>query len=303
VAVLSVDIGGTHIRTATFEAPDRLLSRAQVKCSEMGIPLPVPTLVNYLKDQLEQAARDDEVKAIGISIAAVVDHSTGAVKVSENLGWKNVPLKEILEKEIDLPVAVDTDAFCGAEAEVRLGSARDRNHALYVTVGTGIGHALVINRQVWRGEHAAANVFGHIKALPDGEPCYCGGRGCVCQYAAGRGIARLGQIALSGGSPALHAEDVIAAHQRSESWATRAITEAHERLAFALSAFYNLLDVECVILAGGITVANYPNLELLHRLIEPLVYPQIRPIVLRYATYRQDAALLGAALLAMEEIR
>ena len=139
--------------------------------------------------------------------------------------------------------------------------------------------------------------------LANGEPCYCGGCGCVCQYAAGKGIARLGRKVLTNAHLDLRAEDLIAAHRRSEQWATQLLTEAHERLAFALSAFYNLLDIECVVLAGGITVANYPDLEQLRYMIEPLVYPQICPIVLRYATFRQDSALIGAALLAMEKIR
>lgn len=295
MAVLALDIGGTHIRSALFSAPTAMSQPVAVRHEQLGIPLSVPTFLDYVAARLTQV--DGPVTAIGISIAAVVDSTTGHVKVSENVGWRDVPLKCLLEERCGLPVAVDVDAFCGGRAEAAVGSGAGIDHFLYVVIGTGIGHALVLNGKVWHGLHAAANVFGHIKVVPDGEACYCGGQGCVCQYASGRGLARLGEARR--GEPVV-GEQVVAAAEAGAAWAVTAVDEALRRLAFALSAAYNLLDIECVVFGGGAVTERFPDLDRLAALVEPLVYPEIRPIALRRGALGGNAAITGAALLALE---
>lgn len=301
MAVLAVDIGGTNLRTAVFATPEEMLHHHLIRCKDLGSPVPLKAFTDHLRAEIdENPVPASEIRSIGISIAAVVDQTQGYVKIGENVGWHNVPLKETLEKELGLPTQVDTDAFCGGLAEARLGSGKELEHFLYVVIGSGIGHALVLSGKVWHGLHGAANVFGHIKVLRPGEPCYCGGGGgCVCQYAAGKGIARLGQLRYGGETPTLRGEDVIAACRRSEKWAEEAVEEAHQQLAFSLSAAYNLLDLEVTVLGGGAVSDVFPNLERLQQLLEELVYPEIRPIVLRKSWLGSDAVLLGAALLAL----
>ncbi len=238
------------------------------------------------------------VASVGIAAAAVVDPVTGAVRVGENIGWRDVPLRSLLEARWQRPVQVDADAFCGALAESRLGAGADLEHFLYVVIGTGIGHALVLDRQVWHGLHATANVFGHIKVTPDPVPCYCGGTGCLCQYASGQGLARV--ATMYGQSPKTTGREVLTAYAASEAWARAVVEEMLSRLAFAVSAAYNLVDIECTVFGGGVITSAFPDLEALRQRIEPLVYPQIRPIDLRRAVLGSHAVLTGAALLAFD---
>jgi glucokinase len=300
MAVLGVDIGGTNIRTAVFPEPGRMLQRQQIRGRDLGIPAPVNAFVDLIKTRLEQAQEIADIDAIGVSVAAVVDHKRGYIKVGENVGWQDVYLKEIMERELHLPVSVEADAFCGAGAEARLGNGKDYDNLLYVAIGTAIGHSLVLNGKVWHGEHNAANVFGHIKTIYQGEPCYCGGNGCVCQYSAGKGLARSGQLSYGQAEPQLRGEDVVKAYWNQESWAVSAIEEAHVHLGMAISAAYNLLDLECTILGGGAVSEIYPNLDRLCQILEELVYPQTRPIVLRRGALGADAIITGAALLAFD---
>lgn len=297
MAVLAVDIGGTNLRTALFRTPGEILDHRSIPCRSLGNPLPLDAFVAYLRAQLDQSP---EIKAIGISIAAVVDHARGYVKIGENVGWQNVPLQETLEKELSLPTQVDTDAFCGGLAEARLGSGQALEHFLYVVIGSGIGHALVLGGKIWHGLHGAANVFGHLKVQQPGEPCYCGGSGCVCQYAAGKSLARVGQLRL--GQASLTGEDVVEAFQRRERWAEEVIEQAHQQLAISLSAAYNLLDLEVAVLGGGAVSDVFPNLDRLQPLLEKLVYPEIRPITLKKSLLGSEAMLIGAALLAFDII-
>ncbi len=302
MAILGVDIGGTNIRTAVFPAPETMLQRQQIRARDLGVPVPVSSFVDLIKMRLEQAREIAEIDAIGVSVAAVVDYKKGYIKVGENVGWQDVYLKEIMERELHLPVVVEADAFCGAGAEARLGNGKDYDNLLYVAIGTAIGHSLILNGKVWHGEHNAANVFGHIKTIYHGEPCYCGGSGCVCQYSAGKGIARVGQLSYGQAEPQLSGEDVVRAYQNKEPWAVSAIEEIHIQLGMAISAAYNLLDLECTILGGGAVSDIYPNLDRLYQLLEELVYPQTRPIVLRKGALGADAIITGAALLAFDEI-
>ncbi len=301
MTVLAVDLGGTHLRTALLRTPDKLLTHHSIRWPDLGNPLPLMTFVAYLRSQIENSLIPaSEIEAVGISIAAVVDHAQGCVKIGENVGWQNVPLKKILEKELGLPTQVDTDAFCGGLAEARLGSGVGLEHFFYIVIGSGIGHALVMGGKVWHGLHGAANVFGHIKVLQPGQPCYCGGSGCVCQYAAGKGLARLGQLRSGGTTSAVTGEKVIRAYRRTTKWAREVVAEAHQQLAFSLSAAFNLLDLETTILGGGAVSDVFPDLEQLQSRLEELVYPEIRPIVLRKSRLGAEAMLLGAGLLALD---
>ncbi len=202
MTVVGVDIGGTNIRAAVFRAAEARGPVVAVPRGELGVAVPLDALATHIEQIMQGAG--EVVDAVGIAVAAVVDPRTGYIKVGENVGWHDLPLKALLEARWGLPVFVDGDAMCGALAEARLGSGADMAHFLYVVLGTGIGHALVLNRRVWHGMHGAANVFGHLKVVAGGAPCYCGGAGCLCQYASGQGLARLrrgGRRATFAGSP------------------------------------------------------------------------------------------------------
>jgi glucokinase len=295
MGILAVDIGGTNIRTALFRTPREQLAAETIACRTLGRPVSVNRFVDYLETRVQELESDYEaVDAVGLAAAAVVDHHTGFVRVGENIGWQNVPLRALIGERLNRPVHIDVDAFCGALAEARLGAGLDQVNFLYVVIGTGIGHGLVLDRQVWHGMHAAANVFGHMKVLSDGAPCYCGGHGCLCQYASGVGLAQRA-CELSGHND-LTGADVVQGWRDGASWAHTAVDTMQQVLAIALSHSCNLLDVECIVLGGGVVQSDFPDLADLHRRLEAAVYPEIRPLVLRRAALGDDAVLIGAAL-------
>lgn len=266
-----------------------------------GFPLDLDLLITRLQQEIDRCeATVGAVNAIGVAIAAVIDPNNGAVKVGENLGWRDVPLRTALEDQLRRPVQIDVDAFCGALAEARLGSGVDQEHFLYIVLGTGIGHGLVLNRRVWHGMHTAANVFGHLKVGLSATPCYCGGQDCLCQYASGEGLARL--AVMHGRSHDTGATGVVDAYRRQEPWAVEVVEKMYETLSLSVSHALNLLDIECVIFGGGVIQTDFPDLVALQERLEPLIYPEIRPIILRRATLQKDAVLTGAALLALDKL-
>lgn len=302
MGIFAVDLGGTNLRTGWCETPHRWQALRSIAWRQHGFPLDIDLLTTYLREQIAHCeATIGTVQALGVAVAAVIEPRSGIVQVGENLGWRNVPLRRLLEDQLQRPVQIDVDAFCGALAEAQLGNGADQEHFLYIVLGTGIGHGLVLNRRVWHGMHAAANVFGHFKTGLMATPCYCGGQGCLCQYASGDGLARL--AALHGKSISSGAAEVIEAYKRQEHWAAEVVEKMYETLALAVSHALNLLDIECVILGGGVVQTGFPDLVDLQQRLEPLVYPEIRPIILRCAALQKDAVLTGAALMALEKLK
>ena len=299
MAIVALDVGGTNVRAGLFAAPGQVLATVQAARRSFGTTLPVEGLAGFVDDCLASwEPTYGHIGAIGLAAAAVIEPDTGYVQRGENLGWRDLPLGDILTTHWQRKVAVDCDAFCGALAEARYGSGRGMNDFLYVVIGTGIGHALVLDGAVRHGVNAAANVFGHLKVVLNGEPCYCGGRGCLCQYASGEGLARVAS-GLSGQSE-ITAPAVISAYLAGTAWAVAAVEQWLDHVALALSSVYNLLDIDCTVLGGGVVGDNFPDLAALQERLLPLVYPQIRPVTLRRAALAEHSVLMGAAALAFD---
>ncbi len=295
-ATLAVDLGGTHLRTALFRG-GRL---GPVSTAAHGACRERPLAVDELARLLVEAIGDAKVVGAGLSIAGTVDPWTGSVVVADNLGWEGVPLADCLCEALGLPVRVETDTFCGAATEARLGGA-ERGTTLYVAIGTGIGHAWIFDGDVWRGARAAATMFGHLVVEPGGRPCYCGARGCLCQYAAGPAIDGLGG-STARGSRVTECDSSMERPSGNADPATAAALErANDALALAIAHALTLVNPDEVVLGGGAAMGAWPDLVDVSRRIETLVHPQVRPIRLRRSALGDAANLLGAALIASSD--
>ena len=271
---LAVDLGGTNLRTALVRS-DRMEVPTTVP---HGASRNAPLVVGELVRLLAGAAAGVPLAGVGISVAGTVDEHSGVVRVADNLGWRDLPLAPLLEDAIGAPVSVETDTLCGARAEARLGGGK-ADCCLFIAIGTGIGHAWIIDGRVWRGAAGAATMFGHLVVEPGGLPCYCGNRGCLCQYASGPVIGR----ALDG-----------------PQW-TSVQDAATAALALAVAHALTLLNPEEVVIGGG-AAGRWPDLGVLAARIEGLVHPQVRPIRLRRSALGSEANWFGAALLVVDDL-
>ena len=261
---LAIDLGGTHLRLALGDGrQDWCRSKRLRRLPDMQ-PDSLVTIVNAALGEWNVAP--ESLSGVCVSVAAVVDEA-GTILRAENLGWNDVPLQRIISSTFGRPAAVDTDIFCGALFEATHGAARGKRSALVLAIGTGIGHAWVLDGRVWRGAAGRANAFGHIIVERDGPRCYCGLSGCVCQFASG--------LAQSGPNPPAAALDA---------------------LAQAIGAALTLFEPEIVILNGGALDQQWFDLEALAERIASFAYPGlVLPKLVRSDT--ADANLRGAALL------
>ena len=308
---IAVDIGGSQIRAARFtmrgddrtfageeqEGPAR--GRAKLDKPRMDAVVAMPTRAPLDPEDLLAVLRplmDAAVRCVGVSVAGVVAVDRRTVVRAMNLGWSEVALGRIVEDEFGVPATVDTDAFVAATAEARFGAARGCRTALYVTVGTGIGHALLLDGRPVRGADGGANVLGHLCVEPAGAVCYCGLRGCLCQYASGRGIERLAEEA----GHAVPAAGVVRTAAAGEAWAVAVLDRATSSLAAGLAAACTLANPGLVVLGGGAVTSGWPALAALRRRTQQTVHPSVRGLTVVRGRLGGGVGLVGAALLSQE---
>lgn len=317
--IAAVDIGGTKLAVGVaardgFARTGQLAAIAKEPVPEPRTPAAVIARVVESIGEL-RAAVGGAVTAVGISIGGPLDHRTGTVLNFPHLpGWRDIPLRSILERELGAPAVLDNDANLGAVAEHRWGAGRGCSDMVYLTVSTGIGGGVIVGRRLVHGVRTGAGEVGHITVAPDGPRCACGNRGCLEMMASGTAIARRARLAAStrpgeaarlieiaGGADRIIAEHVVAAAQDGDGLATELWEATAEYMAIGLGAIVHVLAPERIVLGGGVVQAGEAFLEPVRRRIRAHVfYVAIDEIAVLGAELGHDSALIGAATSALE---
>ena len=312
MSVLALDIGGTHLRSMIFdstlyrETPSGLIPNApetRKVARDFDGRLDVSSVTGFIQDTMSAdlqvaTAEARKIEAVGVSIAGTVDESRKVVVRAMNLGLINAELAAELEDAVGVPVVLETDSFAAGLAEARLGAGQGHDPVLFLTIGTGIGHAVLSKGEVLRGARSGASVFGHICVEPDGVECYCGRRGCLCMYASGRGVAALADAA----GYVADGEAVSKAAQQGEDWARNIMAQADMYLARALATAMSLLNPARVVIGGGAFAPNAERFARLQRMVVERVHASVEPIVIVPGEFPETASLVGAGLVAEERL-
>jgi glucokinase len=187
---IGIDIGGTNTDLGLVRSDGECLTRLNFPTTDCTT---ADTFVERLCAAIgELLEKSGSPTLLGIGIGAPNGNSlTGCIEEASNLPQlSNLPLKQILEERLHLPVAVGNDANAAALGEMVYGGAKDLQDFVTITLGTGVGSGIVINRRLLLGVHGNAGEIGHSILVPDGRLCSCGRRGCVEEYASARGICK-----------------------------------------------------------------------------------------------------------------
>ncbi|QHC66474.1 ROK family glucokinase [Rathayibacter oskolensis] len=196
---IGIDIGGTKIAGALVDEFGGIL-REDRQPTPAGHPELIVDVVVEMVERLREGLPAGDVAAVGVAAAGFIDASQSIVYYAPNINWRNEPFREKLSARIDLPIIIENDANAAGWAEFRYGSGRLVSDMLMLTIGTGVGGAIVINDRLLRGGFGAAAEIGHMRVVPGGLPCGCGARGCIEQYGSGRALQRFaGELADAGG--------------------------------------------------------------------------------------------------------
>jgi glucokinase len=232
------------------------------------------------------------VVGIGVCTAGWVDDA-GVVRqtVSRVHGWEGMPLAASFTEALHLPCCALNDAHAAALGELRFGGGRGSPDFLLVTLGTGIGGAVVSDGRLMAGTTGVAGAIGHLTLVPDGKPCRCGARGCLERYVSGEALA---DSALSSGYPAATDARVLAALANDgDEVAQRLWKEAGRLLGHGLVSALHLLNPARILVAGGLAAAGELLLGPAQQVIDEEALPRAR-VRLALARLGVDAGLIGA---------
>ena len=272
-------------------------------------------LIEELAEELREAkeARPD-VLAAGLGIPATIDRARGLAIQAVNLTIADVPIRDLMQEQIGLPVFVDNDANMAALAEHLYGAGRGAQNVVMLTIGTGIGGGLILDGEVYRGSTGAAAELGHIVIEEDGPPCQgnCPNHGCVEALASGTAIAKAGKQAAerdpdSALGKAL-AEGPIAGRTVTElalsgdGPAREVVAQAGRHIGVALSSLANIFDPDVFVIGGGVSVVGDLLLDPAREELRSRALPPQNESPVKLAELGPDAGMIGAAAMALIEL-
>ena len=309
-----IDLGGTKIQTAIVEPGGAVRGEARQPTPTEGGPADV---ARAMEDALREAAaaagvKPEELSGVGVGSPGDADGKTGVVSGARNLpGWNgSFPLGETLAKALGTPVRIGNDVQVATEAEFQLGAAREFSSLIGVFWGTGVGGGLVLDGKPWLGRGAAGEI-GHMVVKRGGAKCPCGRKGCMEAYA--------GRAAMEAEARRQHEEGhktdlfkLMRKHEKprltSGIWeraldhgdelAAKLIDRAIEALGTGVASAVNLLDVEAVVLGGGLGVRFGDRyMEALGKEMDKHLFVNERPPAVRVASLGDLGGAIGASLL------
>lgn len=310
-----LDLGGTKIQAVVMDDEGTVLSQCRRATPQEGGP---PAIVKELFATLREVTRMIKLEpavlaGVGIGAPGAVDPQAGVLLQAGNLpGWQEpYPLAEALSKKAKVPVSLGNDVQVAVAAEARMGAGRSYRSLLAVWWGTGVGGGIYLDGQRWPGRGAAGEI-GHVVVRRGGARCSCGRRGCMEAYAGRASMERKARAAVARGVKTRLFEIMeersrdrltsgvwLRALKEEDALAERLIARAIEMLGVGIASAVNLLDVEAVIIGGGLgTRLGDPYVARIAKAMHPHLFVPQRPPDVRLSGLGELSGAIGAALLA-----
>ncbi|MBD8077573.1 ROK family glucokinase [Cellulosimicrobium arenosum] len=312
---IGVDIGGTKIAAGVVDDEGRILASTRRDTA----PDDVASIDQAIAEVYQELSADHEVGAMGLAAAGFVSPDRTSVLFAPNIAWREYPLAQRVRELLpdgggDVQIVVENDANAAGWAEFRFGVGRDATDMLMLTVGTGLGGAIISERELVRGKWGAAAEVGHMRVVPEGHYCGCGHEGCWEQYASGTALVRDGQSAVisqpgraarllelcGGDEHKLTGPQITQAAQEGDGLAVELLATLGRWIGEGAASVTALLDPELIVIGGGVGAAG----DLLLQPVRKAFADQLsarghRPEAqIELAEHGNEAGMVGAADLA-----
>jgi glucokinase len=298
---IGVDVGGTNLKAARISEDGTIVERRTEAVARGSAA--------ELFGRLESLIRDLDaggVKGVGVGVPGIIDRD-GRVRVAPNLGILDGQfVGQELQRRTGKPTFIENDANAAALAEAWLGAGGGVDNLLFVTLGTGVGGGLILNGRVWSGISGYAGEVGHIQVEEGGWSCGCSSRGCVETIAGAAGWGRVAEARLSGGRRSvlrgqdLTPERISEAARGGDPVALEVVEEAARALGIGIAAALLLVNVERVVIGGGVARAGAVLLDPVIRHTRKRLFPDLfADSLICLASVGGDAGVIGAARVAM----
>ncbi|MEA1981027.1 MAG: ROK family protein [candidate division Zixibacteria bacterium] len=314
LAYAGIDIGGTNIKFGLFNAKGQVLYREQKPTMADKGPQSLMHLITNIGERLMLYAAEEniDVRWLGVGTAGAIDFKKGKViGPSPNIpGWEGMEIGRNLKERLNMPVYVDNDVNSMALAEHRFGTAIGYDSVLCLTLGTGVGGAIIIDGKVYRGANSTAGELGHMSIKFDGPQCKCGNYGCLESFVASHVIlSRVKSLldnemtayfkeVLDGNPENISIKKLFNAYKREDEVAVQVLDETAGYVGTALAGLVNLLNPELVVIGGGIAEGSEKFIGKVKQEVKKRAFSSaVENLLILKASLGNDAGFIGAGLL------
>ena len=299
--VIGVDVGGTTVKAGLFDSDGVEYRRSERPTPKhLGPDAVITTTLNAIVELRAQVPQTARLLAVGLVVPGVVDTQQGIAVYAANLGWQQLPLRQIVADAIGLPVILDHDVRAAGLAELELGAGQGLQEVLFVALGTGVAAAVITRAQVSAGATGRAGELGHLPVFPEGEWCACGQRGCTETYASAAALSR--RYSAASGIADVPAHDVISRAAAGDPLADGIFSDAITALGRALVSYVLLMDPELILIGGGMAAAGAVLLDPLTREVQAGLAWRTAPTISK-GRFAGDAGRRGAGILAWHALK
>lgn len=305
-----VDLGGTFIKLGIVSQSGKIISKNFIESKAADGP---KVVIKQINKGINELLKNSKLKIEGLGIGApgVIQPKKGTVEHPPNFpGWRKIHLGKILQREYDFPITVENDANAAAVGELIFGAGKKLKSFVMVTLGTGIGGGIVINKKLYRGESGAAGEIGHLSIDFNGKQCNCGSKGCIEAYAGNKYLVKDAEKLLAKNPNSkihelihqsengLEPKIISAAAKDGDEFAISLIKDAGNKIGCSLASLANVLDIGTFIIGGGVGGFGKILFESIKHSAEERVLKSLKNrISILPAKLKNDAGVLGAASL------
>ena len=313
---IGIDLGGTNIAVGLVDNNGFILYKESIPTKAQRhyteILEDMAKLSLYVIKEAGYSISD--VEAIGIGSPGTPDKEKGILVYTNNIDFNNVPMRAEIQKYIDLPVFIDNDANCAALAEAVAGAAAGTKHSVAITLGTGVGGGIIIDRKIYAGFNDSGAELGHMVIEANGHPCTCGRRGCWEAYASATGLIRLTKEAAKKNPSSsiyelvqndldkINGKTAFDAAKAGDETGQQVVNTYIKYLGVGLTNVINIFQPEVLVIGGGICKEGEYLLKPLREYIKQQVYcKQVAQTQIKTAMLGNDAGIIGAAMLGRQK--
>ena len=312
---VGIDLGGTTIKAGIVDEDYRIVKSGAIPTiTDRGAEKFIQDMAELVSVLLKEAEISmDEVASVGVGVPGTANKKTGIMEYANNLNMKDEPFILFLKRYFKKPVYFTNDANAAAWGEYLAGSGKGYRSLVMVTLGTGIGGAMILDGKLYEGCNFAAGEFGHFVIQCEGEQCNCGRRGCFETYASATGLIRMAKQAMeteegrksslwnlcSGETDGLNAEMIFKAAKKGDLTAGQTVERYLYYLSVGITDIINIFQPEILCIGGGVSRAGNQLLDPLKRMVDQQIYTrdsQVKTEIVT-ATLGNDAGIIGAAML------
>ncbi|GAG73338.1 unnamed protein product [marine sediment metagenome] len=311
---IGVDLGGTNIVSAAVNYQGKIINSLKVPTlAERGKKATIKRIIETIhKNIVQSSVAPDDIIGIGIGAPGPLDIKRGIINFAPNLpGWRDVPLRKILEDEFNMKVVLENDANAAAWGERCFGAGQGVNNLVCFTLGTGIGGGIIIDGKIYHGNNYGAAELGHMTVNKDGPRCNCGNYGCLEAYSSATGIKNRIKNRIEEGIKSkflnfddnklfesLRLKSIFETARKGDKLTKGVVEEAISYLGIAIANIANILNPEMVVLVGGITNEGDKLLIPLRREVKKRAfYSNYKSLKIVIGKLGGNAGVLGAAAL------